>query len=100
VGTCAGSFELRADHHGGARAAHAVGVVQQPKLQGVTWRRATRDGRSCTCLADRPLMALSANTAGELRSVKLSAMITLLPGPLFIKMDGICSSYLQRVSEY
>ena len=73
------SLELRADHHGGACTAHAVGIVQQPELQGVRKCRTGSDGVSGTCLAERPLMALSANTAGELRSVRLSAMITLLP---------------------
>jgi hypothetical protein len=74
------SLELSTDHHGRACAAQAVGIVQQTELPSDEDAEAAGARAACsTCLADSPCMALSANAAGELRSVKFSARIMLLP---------------------
>ncbi len=74
------SLELSTDHHWRACAAQAVGIVQQTELPRDEDAEAA-DARAAgsTCLADSPCIALSANAAGVLRSVKFSARIMLLP---------------------
>ena len=73
------SLQLRADHHGRACAADAVGVVEQTELPGGEQSAVSYARGSITCCADSPFIALSANAAGELRSVKFSAIMMLLP---------------------